>query len=220
MISTNPLPNLKKMISIKEEKENSGLNTKDSKITIKNYKKLSSKKNFQKTFTDGFQKNKSMIKSKSEIYSSNEKFPKLKKLLLHEDQNEKMIQLKMEQNKVKELENILGNRKQSSKGGGINKSMIEGKNINNKKYLEMDNFNKKLIMGMAVPERTNNRKIVLPKISFRESGGMNFNKTMTMFHRARTKKVIMDENSDNKAKEEKNKKTKGAKKYYPVKMIE
>ena len=220
MISTNPLPNLKKMISIKEEKENSGINTIDSKITIKNYKKLNSKKIFQKTFTDGFQKNKSLIKSKSEIYSSNEKFPKLKKLLLHEDQNEKMIQLKMEQNKVKEFENILGNRKQSSKGSVINKSMIERKKIDNKKYSEMDNFNKKLIMGMAVPERTNNRKIVLPKISFRESGGMNFNKTMTMFHRARTKKVIMDENSDNKAKEEKNKKTKGAKKYYPVKMIE
>ena len=205
MVSANPLPNLKKMISIKEEKENSGLNTIDSKVTIKNYKKLNSKKIFQKTFTDGFQKNKSLMKSRSEIFSSNEKFPKLKKLLLHEDQNEKKIKMKMEQNKVKQFENILGNKKQSSKGRN-NKSMIEDKKLYKKKYLDVDNFNKKIIMGIAVPERTNNRKIVLPKISLRDSGGNSFNNTMTHFHRARTKKVIIDDNSFYKNKDTKNKK--------------
>ena len=51
------------MISIKEEKEMNGLNTIDSKNN-NNYKKMFSKKNFQKTFTNGFYKSKSMIKSK------------------------------------------------------------------------------------------------------------------------------------------------------------
>ena len=213
MISTNQGANLKKMISIKEEEEINGLNTVETKNSINNYKKINKIKNlqniqnFQKTFTNGFHKNKSMLKSKSEIYSSNEKFPKLKKILLHEDQNEKYLMIKMEQKNIKEFENILGNRKQSSIGKNKkNKSMIEGQKMDNKDYLDVDNFNKKIMMGIAVPERSNNRKIVLPKISWRNNNENNFNKTMTQFHRTRTKKTIIDENSISKNNEKSKKK--------------
>ena len=210
MVSTNQGVNLKKMISIKEEKEVDGLNTVDTKKSIHNYKKINKIKNmqnFQKTFTSGFHKNTSMLKSKSEIYSSNEKFPQLKQILLHEDQNEKVLKMKMEQKKVKEFENILGNRKQSAVGRNKkNKSMIEGENMDKKDYLDVDNFNKKIMMGIAVPERSNNRKIVLPKISWRNNNENNFNKTMTQFHRTRTKKTIIDENSISKNNEKSKKK--------------
>ena len=210
MVSTNQGVNLKKMISIKEEKEVDGLNTVDTKKSIHNYKKINKIKNmqnFQKTFTSGFHKNASMLKSKSEIYSSNEKFPQLKQILLHEDQNEKVLKMKMEQKKVKEFENILGNRKQSAVGRNKkNKSMIEGENMDKKDYLDVDNFNKKIMMGIAVPERSNNRKIVLPKISWRNNNENNFNKTMTQFHRTRTKKTIIDENSISKNNEKSKKK--------------
>ena len=202
IISTNPLPNLKKMISIKEEKE---LNTNESKDNNKSnkYNIINNKKNFQKTFTSGFHKNKSLINSRSEIFSSNEKFPKLKQILLHEESNEQLMKIKMEKKNIKEFENILGNKKQSSTGRN-NKSMIEINNNYNKNYFDVDNFNKKIIMGIAVPERTNNRKIVLPKISMRN----NFNNTMTQFHRTRIKKGNIDDFSENKNKDEKHKRKK------------
>ena len=216
MISTNPLPKFKKIISIKEEKEKSGLNDINSKKN-KLYKKLNTKKIFEKTFTDGFNKNKSLIKSRSEIYSPNEKYPILKQILLNEDHNERIINMKNSKKNIKNFENILGNRKQSSIGKN-NKSMIEEKKINKKKYLDVDNFNKRLIMGIAVPERTNNKKIILPKISFRD-GAKSFSNTMTQFHRTRTKKVVIDESSFHKSKDNKNKK-KEVKRNNSVKLIE
>ena len=202
IISTNPLPNLKKMISIKEEKE---LNTNESKDNNKSNKFniINNKKNFQKTFTNGFHKNKSLINSRSEIFSSNEKFPKLKQILLHEEPNEQLMKIKMEKKNIKEFENILGNKKQSSTGRN-NKSMIEINKNYNKNYFDVDNFNKKIIMGIAVPERTNNSKIVLPKISLKN----NFNNTMTQFHRTRIKKGNIDDFSENKNKNEKDERKK------------
>ena len=209
--------NFKKMVSIKEEKENNEQSTLTSKA--KNYKKINIiNKIFQKTFSDGFHKSKSLIQSKSEIFSSNEKFPKLKSILLHEDQNDKLIRMKLEQHKNKELENVLLNRKQSSVGKN-NKSMIEIKKYNKKNYFDMDNFNKKIMMGIAVPERTNNRKIVLPKISWRNSSEKNFNKTMSQFHRTRTKKGIIEEINTKKNKDEKSSK-KTMKRVNSVKVVE
>ena len=209
--------NFKKMVSIKEEKENNEQSTLTSKA--KNYKKINIiNKIFQKTFSDGFHKSKSLIQSKSEIFSSNEKFPKLKSILLHEDQNDKLIRMKLEQQKNKELENVLLNRKQSSVGKN-NKSMIEIKKYNKKNYFDMDNFNKKIMMGIAVPERSNNRKIVLPKISWRNSSEKNFNKTMSQFHRTRTKKGIIEEINTKKNKDEKSSK-KTMKRVNSVKVVE
>ena len=209
--------NFKKMVSIKEEKENNEQSTLTSKA--KNYKKINIiNKIFQKTFSDGFHKSKSLIQSKSEIFSSNEKFPKLKSILLHEDQNDKLIRMKLEQHKNKELENVLLNRKQSSVGKN-NKSMIEIKKYNKKNYFDMDNFNKKIMMGIAVPERSNNRKIVLPKISWRNSSEKNFNKTMSQFHRTRTKKGIIEEINTKKNKDEKSSK-KTMKRVNSVKVVE
>ena len=209
--------NFKKMVSIKEEKENNEQSTLTSKA--KNYKKINIiNKIFQKTFSDGFHKSKSLMQSKSEIFSSNEKFPKLKSILLHEDQNDKLIRMKLEQQKNKELENVLLNRKQSSVGKN-NKSMIEIKKYNKKNYFDMDNFNKKIMMGIAVPERSNNRKIVLPKISWRNSSEKNFNKTMSQFHRTRTKKGIIEEINTKKNKDEKSSK-KTMKRVNSVKVVE
>ena len=209
--------NFKKMVSIKEEKENNEQSTLTSKA--KNYKKINIiNKIFQKTFSDGFHKSKSLIQSKSEIFSSNEKFPKLKSILLHEDQNDKLIRMKLEQQKNKELENVILNRKQSSVGKN-NKSMIEIKKYNKKNYFDMDNFNKKIMMGIAVPERSNNRKIVLPKISWRNSSEKNFNKTMSQFHRTRTKKGIIEEINTKKNKDEKSSK-KTMKRVNSVKVVE
>lgn len=73
-------------------------------------------------------------------------------------------------------------------------------------------------MGIAVPERTNNKKIILPKISFRD-GAKSFSNTMTQFHRTRTKKVVIDESSFHKSKDNKNKK-KEVKRNNSVKLIE
>ena len=199
IISTNPLPNFKKINSNKGEKELETIDSKDSKKNKNNI--TNNKNNFQKTFTNGFHKNKSLINSKSEIFSSNEKFPILKQILLHEDQNEKMMKMKMEKKEIKEFENILGNKKNSSIGKK-NKSMIDIKNPDKKNYFDVDNFNKKIIMGIAVPERTNNRKVVLPKISLKN----NFNNTMTQFYRTRIKKGNIDDIQEKKNKNEKSKK--------------
>ena len=61
-------------------------------------------------------------------------------------------------------------------------------------------------MGIAVPEKTNNRKIFLPKISWRAVNENNFNKTMSHFHRTRAKKGIIDESPPKKYNDEKGKK--------------
>ena len=210
-ISTNPLPHLSKMNSIKEEKEMSGVKTAESKSN-----KKSKKKNyFQKTFTNGFHKSKILVQSKSEIYSPNEQFPKLKEILLHDDQNEKKIMIKLQKDKNRKFENILGNRKQSSINR--NNSMIEERKLK-KKYLDIDNFNKNLIMGMAVPERSNNRKMILPKISWRNLNELNFNNTMTQFHRTRIKKGNPDDSSL-KINEKNKSKNKGMKRVNSVKVI-
>lgn len=216
MTGNNQISNIKKMISIKEDKEMIGLNAIETKYNNNNYKKMFSKKNFQNTFSNGFHKSKSMIKSKSEIYAPNEKYPKLKQILMHDDHNEKIMSMKMEQNKMKETENIFENRKHSLIGR-TNNSMIEEK-ILDRKYMDIDIFNKKLIMGIAVPERANNRKIVLPKISWRTGNENHFNKTMSHFHRTRIKKGIVDEASPKKNKDEKSRKK--VKRINSVKEIE
>ena len=215
MVSTNPMSNFKKINSIIEEKEMNGLKTIDRKNgIIKN-------KFFQKTFTSGFHKNKNLMKSNSEIFTSNEKFPILKQILLHEDRNEKLMMMKMKENNNKEIENILGNRKLSSmtrNKNGNKRTMMEERILNKKKYFDVDDFNKRLIMGNAVQERTINRKMVLPKISWRKND-INFNNTMSHFHRTRIKKGNMDDiTPKNTNKDNKNKK--GMKRVNSVKMIQ
>ena len=195
-MTTNQLNRLKNIKSIKEEKEIKGLNTSETN----NMKKNNKLNYFQKTFTNGFNKKHKLIQSKSEIISSLEKFPKLKQILFHEEQNEKMLMMKYNKLKNKTaLENIIGSAKQNNVSR--NNSMIEV--YKKKKYLDVDNFNKKIIMGVAVPERVNMRKMVLPKISWRTNNNdNNFNNTTTTFYRTRIKKGSMEDISK-KLKEKK-----------------
>ena len=214
MVSTNHMANFKKILSIKEEKNVNDLNNLDDNNNIKK------KKFLHKTYSSGFNKN--MAKSKSDIYTSNDKFPILKEILLHEDQNEKNMMVKLENYNKKHVENILGNRKQSSiSRSNINRSMIEEGKISKKIYSDVDDFNKKLIMGNAINERTNNRNIILPKISNRNND-INFNNTMIQFHRTRLKKGrSMGRISSNKNnnRDDKSKK-KGMKRVNSVKVIQ
>ena len=214
MVSTNIMPNFKKLISIKEEKNANGLNTLDT-----NNNNITKKKLLQKTYSNGFHK--SMTKSKSDIFTSNDKFPVLKEILLHEDKDEKNMMMKLENNNNKYVENILGNRKQISIGlNNINRSMIEEGKLSKKIYSDVDDFNKKLIMGNAVNERTINRNIILPKISNRKND-INFNNTMIQFHRTRFKKGSMERISSNRnnIRDDKGKK-KGMKRNNSVKVIQ
>ena len=216
MVSTNHMPNFKKIISIKEEKNVKGLNTLDA-----NNNNIKKNKLLHKTYSNGFHK--IMGKSKSDIYTSNDKFPVLKEILLHEDKDEKNMMMKLENNNNKYVENILGNRKQSSIGrSNINRSMIEEGKLSKKIYSDVDDFNKKLIMGNAVNERTINRNIILPKISSRKND-INFNNTMIQFHRTRLKKGSVDRISSNRNnnnnRDDKGKK-KGMKRVNSVKVFQ
>lgn len=213
MVSSNHIGNFKKIISIKEEKNVNGVNNQDT-----NNNNIKKNKLLYKTYSSGFHKN--MAKSKSDIYTSNDKFPILKEILLHEDQDEKNMMTKLGNNNNKIAENILGNRKQSSIGRShINRSMVEEGKVSKKIYSDVDDFNKKLIMGNAVNERTNNRNIILPKISARKRD-MNFNNTMVQFHRTRLKKGSMDRISANNNNRDEKGKKKGMKRVNSVKVIQ
>jgi hypothetical protein len=214
MVSTNNMANFKKIISIKEEKNVNGL-----KALNTNNSNINKNKLLHKTYSNGFHKN--IAKSKSDIYTSNDKFPILKEILLHEDKEEKNMMMKLENNNNKYIENILRNRKQSSiVRSNINRSMIEEGKLSKKIYSDIDDFNKKIIMGNAINERTINRNIILPKISNRKND-INFNNTMIQFHRTRLKKGSMDRISSNRNNERDDKgKKKGMKRVNSVKVIQ
>ena len=131
------------------------------------------------------------------------------------------MMMKLENNNNKYVENILGNKKQISIGlNNINRSMIEEGKLSKKIYSDVDDFNKKLIMGNAFNERTINRNIILPKISNRKND-INFNNTMIQFHRTRFKKGSMERISSNRnnIRDDKGKK-KGMKRNNSVKVIQ
>ena len=206
MIQGNPLPNSNKIVSIKEEKEADDSNRpKISPAEIR--QRYSMLKNFQQTYTSGFHKHKPMAPSKSQIYSSNDNFPKLKRLLFHEDQNERFRMMKLE--KMKEVENVF--RKGKKLTLPKNRSAVELK-TKQKNYNDVDDFNKQLVMGKVVPERTNNKVVALPKIGLR-TGENFFSNTMTQFHRTRIKKVgYLEEIPPKKSKVISSKKKKETKK--------
>ena len=192
MVSTNKISNLKQMISTKEEKDLTELNN-NTLDTNKNINNINIKKNIlsEKTFTNGFNNNKTIIKSNSEIFGMNDKFPKLKQILFHDDENDKTM-IDIPKNEKQSFENILKIGKYNYMGKNKkNRSMIEENKYKNKSYFDVDNFNKKLIMGNLDLERKHNRNRFLPKISGRKN--INYNNTMIQFHRTRIKKGSMDE---------------------------
>ena len=227
--ATTELPNLKKsnLIKnmIKEEKENE-IDT--SEIKAKNVKldfnqkinhrrirnknidnlyrktKLESTSSSMSKFLTNTNK-KTLIKSSSEIIIDNDKFMKLKDILFH-NKDEYMInpyKTKFVENKnIFEYKNRSDIRKKNKKGFDLTKGLRD-----------IDNFNKSIITGKVISQRTVNGKMVLPKISLRNNE-INFNKTMIMLNKERTKKTIWE---DYLRKKQNDIKTKKFKKVNPFK---
>ena len=148
--------------------------------------------NFKKTFSEGFNKKqykKNLINSSSEIIIENEKFIHLKDILFHEDsnQNNNFIRISPFNNNNIKVNNISLFRQYKNQSF----QMKDNKTPNaNKKFFDMDNFNKNIITGKAVSnQHIMYNKIVLPRLSMRNME-VNFNKSMLNFNRERTKKVI------------------------------
>ena len=163
------------IIKIKNKYRNKNKNTNNKNI-------------FAKTFTNGFssdQNNKKVLKSISEIFSEKDNFIKLKKILFHdkEDNNKnKFIKLNPYQIKTLNKDILFEYRNKSTK------------HINSvkKKFDEIDNLNKNIILGTAGYEKLFNKNFVLPKLSIKNNE-INFNRTMLNFNRERNKKTMLEE---------------------------
>ena len=163
------------IIKIKNKYRNKNKNTNNKNI-------------FAKTFTNGFssdQNNKKVLKSISEIFSEKDNFIKLKKILFHdkEDNNKNKFN-KLNPYKIKTInKDILFEYR--------NKST---KHINSvkKKFDEIDNLNKNIILGTAGYEKLFNKNFVLPKLSIKNNE-INFNRTMLNFNHERNKKTMLEE---------------------------
>ena len=102
----------------------------------------------------------------------------------------------------KESKNTLKLKEKKKKGFDLTKGLRD-----------IDNFNKNIITGKVISQRTVNGKMVLPKISLRNNE-INFNKTMITLNKERTKKTIWE---DYLRKKQNDIKTKKFKKVNPVK---
>jgi hypothetical protein len=110
---------------------------------------------FRKTFSGGFRRRKNMQKSNSDFFNINEKYPVLKEILFHDnndisdDRNRKF---------EKSLSNInIFNRNIKSSIG-----RIANKNIIKYEYNLLNDFNKELIQGNYM--HINERKPILPRL--------------------------------------------------------
>ena len=226
--ATVDLPNLKNnnMIKnmIKEDKENeqdtgelNPINVKydiNQKISNKRTrkKKLEKKSNLENSTTSASNMKynntkKSMARSTSEIILENEKLIKLKYLLFH-DNDDKIKKIIPYNDRTKEKENLFDYKNQSSIRKK-SKKVIGFKN----KYSDIDNLNKNIITGNATQQKTNNKKMILPKLSLKNNE-TNFNRTMINFVRERTKKVVWEEyvqKKENNSKRKKIRKVKSVK---------
>ena len=156
-----------------------------------------------KTYSTGFGTyGKNMQKStSSELFTNNDKYPILKEILFGEDKYDKTTNYPFTENDGKKIkmENIFKNDNKNSSDGFSHKNIF-AKNMKIK-FSDMDKFNKNLIMGTFLPEKTYNQKLVLPRIKKNNFGReMGFDKTMSQFFRERTKKNIENELSFNKKK--------------------
>ena len=142
---------------------------------------------FRKTFSGGFRTRKNMQKSNSDFFNINEKYPVLKEILFHDnndisdDRNRKF---------EKSLSNInIFNRNIKSSIG-----RIANKNIIKYEYNLLNDFNKELIKGnyMHINERKPFLPRLPPKINIVVNNLLNnntLNKTINNFHRIRQKKI-------------------------------
>ena len=177
---------------------NNGLNSLNSIINLdKNYQRTNrnikikkSKILFGKTFSDRFnykQENKKshLAKSTSEIILSDKKFNNLKELLFQDD-NDKNTYIKLPNRIQMNKNNKIFNR------NILNKTVWRDNNLDKFKtiFSDIDKMNKNIIMGKEMNEKKYfNNKMILPKLSLRNNE-TNFNRTMMNFSRERIKKSM------------------------------
>ena len=141
-------------------------------------------KTFRKTFSGGFKNRKNILKSNSDIFVINHKYPVLKEILLNDEEPFNIYRIK-KMEKALSNENIFDRNIKSSIGRIINK------NPKNCKYDLIDEFNKELIKGNFMYK--NSKKLFLPKLPPRHKlfnllNNLSFNKTTNNFYRTRKKR--------------------------------
>ena len=137
--------------------------------------------------SENYNSKKSMAKSTSEIVLDNDKLKKLKQILFHDKEDEK-IKLNRHKNKNTSEKDIILEYRNKSSIRQRNKKVIRIK----KRFNDIDDLNRDIITGNAVQQMDKNSKIVLPKLSLKNNE-TNFNKTMINFVRDRTKKSMWEE---------------------------
>ena len=137
--------------------------------------------------SENYNSKKSMAKSTSEIVLDNDKLKKLKQILFHDKEDEK-IKLNRHKNKNTSEKDIILEYRNKSSIRQRNKKVIRIK----KRFNDIDDLNRDIITGNAVQQMDKNSKIVLPKLSLKNNE-TNFNKTMINFVRERTKKAMWEE---------------------------
>ena len=140
----------------------------------------------RKTFSErGFRSPRNIQKSNSDIFIINEKYPFLKQILHHDnDLYDNSNNYNIKKFEKKSLSNL-----------NIFDRNLKGNKIKKIKYNLVDNFNKQLMEGNLVYNKT---KQFLPKLPPRNNfiftnilnNYSNFNKTTNNFHRTRQKKNI------------------------------
>lgn len=223
---TAELPNLKdanlfKKILIKDDKDKDRSELNDVNLKTDFMQKIKNKRTRQrfldeqtkKTYIENssimtntkYYTKKNMVKSSSEINIDSDKLNKFKELLFHGN-DFRTTYIKPYKSKLSDKNNnIFEFRNQSS-------MRIKNKNKHNnlKMYNEMDTFNKNIILGNAIYQRTVNKNMLLPKISSKKNNETNYsNRTMINFVRERTKRSVWEgymqkrENDSKKKKVEK-----------------
>ena len=152
-----------------------------------NEKSNKKEKILRKTFSGGFNTRKNILKSNSDVFTINEKYPVLQDILLHDVEFDINNKHKLKEKSLSN-ENLFDRDIKSSLGRIINKN----KKI---KYDMIDDFNRELIMGNFIYNKS--RKQFLPKLPPKQNKIIlpnllnnynNFNKTANNFYRTRQKR--------------------------------
>ena len=230
---TAELPNLKdsnffKKMVIKEDKDKDGSELNDINVKTDFMQKIKNKRTSQRFLEEQTKKTnienssiftntkyytkKNMVKSSSEININTDKLNKFKELLFH-DNDFRTTYIKPYKNTLSDKNNsIFEFRNQSSI-----KTKNKNKQNSTKKYNEMDTFNKNIILGNTIYQRTLNKNMVLPKISMKNNETNYSNRTMINFIRERSKKSVWKdymEKRENDSKKKKVKKVKSIRKQF------
>jgi hypothetical protein len=144
---------------------------------------------FRKTFSGGFRTRKNMQKSNSDFFNINEKYPVLKEILFHDNND-----ISYDRNKNRKFEKSLSNINIFNRNIKSSIGRIANKNIIKYEYNLLNDFNKELIKGnyMHINERKPFLPRLPPKINIAVNNLLNnntLNKTINNFHRIRQKKI-------------------------------